>query len=1598
MATFRWLHFADLQVGRSDAPIVAEDVRSELERDLRALHSQCGPWDVVFLTGSLAADRRNPTSKGGSLPSVERNLGFLDSVLDSLWSYLQSLGSTPAVLALPGFGDMESSIGAESDPAQRWEPFGHWIQSWYSRHPLPPWITLQWGKVRADWRAVVFRDSARFGIAGLGSFVDKPEPPVVSDLPSLLQTIVGRPLPAWAGENDVNLLALSRPFRAKHAPKNAFSSALQGISAILCGQPATIPHERGFTAESMGLPTVLVPSMARLDGLGYTAGVIDVGETRPILHLWPRILTPSLRGMPVFVPSPEANSETGEQTIPLAARDEDDGLTVVAAPVSHLFRPQHDDSDDLSSAMSQVLGSGGAAPKPAASHTVSALENVHAPKAVAFKPTILKRLRGHAAKRAEPEKQPAPEAPISAPVGITPTRTLNLPTGVIWIAVSQNRNRLAALTGQTTVLVLEPHTGKKLSTVPLSNVIGQDIAFSPDNATLAVVTDRGLHIVVNNEVQNVITSDSPRCVCWESAQSLLVGFAGGRIDRYNAEGIEQPRPAYLPTQFSVGPAVSAIAYDPHHDRFIAAHSSFRSATVTRYQPATPNAVSLTLMAAVLDLTFSPDGMVAALTCDDGLVVIIDVDSWVIRNTLRAHWDAVSGVQFSPNGKLLVTKGLDDRVVLWDTTGWLQLAELAEPADRRMWSNAAFVDDTTLVTLRPNNQGLRFWSLNLSELLGGEKVVVSEAVSSAKVVLLGEGRSGKSCLALRLAENRYDSTIPSTHGMRIWRLKDTTQTDIVREIILWDLGGQHEYRLIHPLFLRHTSVALLVMEPGRGQPALTEVSAWDQMLCSRTDPNNKPIRFLVGTKLDDDFAPVERQQIDLFVNTNQYHRFFPTSAKTGFGCTELFQAIVSAIDWASFGHRTRATFEHVVQAEIDSLRKEGRVFVPFGEIEKRLQQEFPATFEASAIGAVVSELSLCGMVWDTRLGDGTRIVILDVERIEQYAGSLVVCARENPRGVPAIEIGLLSSPGFVLPRIKKEVRLPRDQELVILDITVQLILEQGLAFRTGGLLIFPSLFPSDESVRPPHPYTVPLYYEFSGAIDQVYATVVSSLANLRRFGAVRLYKNAAEFGLADGSVYGLSRQEKQNGNTALDRLDLYFSDTTQPQERTVFIQFVEEHLREVGVGVLERLDVRCECGYAFDEAVVRKRLEDKRPDMLCPQCETRTPLSLMEKGNGDRDQIRAQLVALRNEITESRREAVRDTKYDLQTQRLTAVVDQPQQPVRILHLSDLHIFADADPKTLLQPLAADLRDKIDGMGIESLDLLVLSGDITNYGTAAEFQQALLFVQELVKEFGLSSQRCMIVPGNHDLSWEHEVYDWKSARKVAIDKLTAGTFVRQGDGVLVRKELEYPGRFTHFSEHFYHPLFQQPYPLAPEDQGISAWFPQFKLQFLLLNTSVEIDEYHQSRSMVSPKALAKALSAADGQIKQADRSDLLRIAVFHHPITGNEKMEDDGFAEQLRKNDVRLALHGHVHEERHDLLAYLDPKRKMHCAGAGSFGAGAKERPPSVPRLYNLIEVAPDHKKVRIYTRSMRKDTGAWSGHAIWPGADPHTKRAWVDLEL
>ncbi|WP_437842260.1 metallophosphoesterase [Sorangium sp. So ce1153] len=896
---------------------------------------------------------------------------------------------------------------------------------------------------------------------------------------------------------------------------------------------------------------------------------------------------------------------------------------------------------------------------------------------------------------------------------------------------------------------------------------------------------------------------------------------------------------------------------------------------------------------------------------------------------------------------------------------------------------------------PNSRDrvIHLWDLDYDALLNSDPSATL-TYTSAKIVMVGESNVGKSYLAHRIATGQApgDGVIHSTHGMKFWPLEpeqlrpgaDSPENQ-QRDVVLWDMGGQEEYRLIHQLFLDDTTVALVLLDPTRGNTAFKEVESWNKYLAKQLYGHNT-VKLLVGTKLDFPSNTIDRQGLTRLQQECGFVGFYETSSLTGRGIPELCEAITRAINWDNLGTTSRPELFQRIRKDIEARRKKGDVVVHVQDLLRSLSAQTPTQDDERAVHAVAEQLAMQGVIARSRVFTGEPVLVLQVQEIERYAGSLIVAARNNPRGVPALDLLAIVQPGFEMPGIPARNRLPRVQELPVLECTVELLLDHGICFKHEGLLVFPTLFaPSPHPTDVDLSHAVSLYYDFSGAIDNIYASLVAWLVLARDFGRVRLWADRAEFEIANCGLCGLRKVGRAGG---LAHVDVYFGADTPSSQQELFISFVEEHLRQHGVDIREHVVFTCQCGNKLDEETIRRRIARGAKDMSCPVCEVRHSLA---DGAAEARQRNPKLYektwALKTRIERARRELSEEVVQAMEKEEQKKVTNDP---IRVLHLSDLHFRADTPVSTRLQWLSDDLRhgDDWGRNGIDRLDYIVISGDFTDKGTPEGHERAYEFVSSLTSDFGISAERCIFVPGNHD------VRDMLSAYEIrdSIADLRDDEYVKQGDIYLVPHPEKYLLRLKSFSDNFYHKFLQQPYPADCATQGISIPFWETGIQFLTFNSSWQIDRFHRKRSSVHPTAMAHALRMAQVQEKGA-RADgrlaldapLLRIAVWHHAVTGPEQMKNTDFLGNLQKNNVKLALHGDVHEMRRELVAYWHAKA-LHVISSGSFGAPADARPESTPRLYNLIEIDRGLKGARVHTRMQPKADGPWKGWNEWPRID------------
>ncbi|HKY04170.1 MAG TPA: COR domain-containing protein, partial [Blastocatellia bacterium] len=88
---------------------------------------------------------------------------------------------------------------------------------------------------------------------------------------------------------------------------------------------------------------------------------------------------------------------------------------------------------------------------------------------------------------------------------------------------------------------------------------------------------------------------------------------------------------------------------------------------------------------------------------------------------------------------------------------------------------------------------------------------------AKLILVGEGGTGKSQLLRALRGEAFDPTVPMTHGIELgtYKVQHPDLEGVEIALNTWDFGGQQIYHATHQFFLTHRSVYVVVWNARLG---------------------------------------------------------------------------------------------------------------------------------------------------------------------------------------------------------------------------------------------------------------------------------------------------------------------------------------------------------------------------------------------------------------------------------------------------------------------------------------------------------------------------------------------------------------------------------------------------------------------------------------------------------------------------------------------------------------------------------------------------------------------------------------------------------------
>ncbi|MCC3625370.1 MAG: leucine-rich repeat domain-containing protein [Microcoleus sp. PH2017_36_ELK_O_B] len=206
------------------------------------------------------------------------------------------------------------------------------------------------------------------------------------------------------------------------------------------------------------------------------------------------------------------------------------------------------------------------------------------------------------------------------------------------------------------------------------------------------------------------------------------------------------------------------------------------------------------------------------------------------------------------------------------------------------------------------------------------------LNEAKLILIGEGEVGKSCLLGALREDEWLESRPTTHGIEI-KPVIITHPDTDTEISLngWDFGGQPVYRPTHQLFFSAPAVYLVVWKPREG-PQQGFVKEWITLIKHR-EPDAKVLVVATHGGPGQRQPDIDRQEICDRFGCDTVLGFFhidskPDTQNSCNGVAELKSAIANvAASLPEMGRSIPAKWQRVREI----LQTNDKAYLPYDEV-------------------------------------------------------------------------------------------------------------------------------------------------------------------------------------------------------------------------------------------------------------------------------------------------------------------------------------------------------------------------------------------------------------------------------------------------------------------------------------------------------------------------------------------------------------------------------------------------------------------------------------------------------------------------------------------
>jgi GTPase SAR1 family protein len=453
-----------------------------------------------------------------------------------------------------------------------------------------------------------------------------------------------------------------------------------------------------------------------------------------------------------------------------------------------------------------------------------------------------------------------------------------------------------------------------------------------------------------------------------------------------------------------------------------------------------------------------------------------------------------------------------------------------------------------------------------------------------------------------------------------------------EILLWDLAGQPDYRLIHQLHLTEVAIALVTFDSRSQTDPFAGVRYWDRALRQAQRVQSEAIpatqKYLVAARVDVGRIGASTDRVELLRQELDFDRYFATSAKQGWGIQELLDTIRNSINWDALPTVSSTELFQNIKTFLVNEKESGRLLSSTDDLYRAYLKtsnveetdDLRGQFE-TCIGRVESR----GLIHRLSFGN---LILLQPELQDIYASAMANAVKDEPDGLGCIKEEKARAGQFRMP--EDERIEDSEQERLLLISTVEDLLRHEIALREQGedgqYLVFPSQL-TRENPDLPDPDDKAVIFNFEGPVLNIYATLAVRLSYSGFFRKKEMWKNATTYSTTGGGTCGMFLREINEGR---GELTLFFDPATSEESRFQFEEYIRVHLERKALP--ERIHRRrvfiCDkCSTPVSDLAAKRRKERGFDWITCNVCEPPVRILLLDR----EERVKADRLATISEI-------------------------------------------------------------------------------------------------------------------------------------------------------------------------------------------------------------------------------------------------------------------------------------------------------------------------------------------------------------------------------